>query len=94
MCGFESHQRDFFIGGVMINCAPYLVKLDLGCKKCEICFEGAYEYIEELKKKLSEKDNEISILEREISNLEYDIQDLEDEKYDLEEKLDILKEKK
>lgn len=51
----------------MINCTAYLVKLGLGCKKCEICFEEAYEYIKELKKQLSEKDNKISILKREIS---------------------------
>ena len=92
--GSSPTSETFFIGGVMINCAPYLTKLGLGCKKCEICFEQAYEHIEELKKQLSEKDDDISKLEREISRLEYNIQDLEDEKYDLEEELDSLKEKK
>ena len=92
--GSSPTSETFFIGGVMINCAPYLTKLGLGCKKCEICFEEAYEHIEELKKQLSEKDDDISKLEREISRLEYDIDDLEDEKYDLEKELDSLKEKK
>jgi len=70
----------------MINCAPYLAKMGLGCKKCEFCFEEAYKIIEELKSQLKDKDCEIEDLEKEIYLYKDEVDDLEEELYELKEK--------
>jgi len=78
----------------MINCAPYLAKMGLGCKKCESCFGEAYKIIEELKSQLKDKDCEIENLEKEIYLYKDEVDDLEDDINRLEEELYELKEKK
>ena len=81
-----------------MNCDPFAMRNGIGCRKCEVCHEIAYEMLDKYilhgktDEEYQELEEELEKAEDSVRSLQYDLDRAEDDIADLEKQVRVLEE--